>query len=85
MQLIILLLILDKEIKIIEDHCSKLGVKASLCMHWAKGGEGTKDLANNVVELCAKSKKNNLNFYILRKDSLWKKIEAIAKEIYGCK
>ena len=37
-------------------------VKVSLCMHWAKGGEGTKDLANNVVELCAKSKKNDFKF-----------------------
>ena len=47
----------DKEVKIIEDYCSNLGVKASLCMHWAKGGEGAKDLANNVVELCIKEKK----------------------------
>ena len=42
----------DKEVKIIQEYCSKLGIKASVCMHWAKGGEGTKDLANNVVELC---------------------------------
>jgi formate--tetrahydrofolate ligase len=73
----------NKEIKIIEDYCSKLGVKASLCMHWAKGGEGTKDLANNVVEICAKSKKNDFKFLYSEKDSLWKKIETIAKEIYG--
>ena len=73
----------DKEIKIIEEHCSKLGVKANLCMHWAKGSEGTKDLANNVVELCTKSKKNGFKFLYSAEESLWKKIEAIAKEIYG--
>jgi len=73
----------DKEVKIIEDYCSKLGVKASVCMHWAKGGEGTKDLANNVVELCAKSKKNDFKFLYSAETPLWKKIEAIAKEIYG--
>ena len=73
----------NKEIKIIEEYCSKLGVKASLCMHWAKGGEGTKDLANNVVEICAKSKKNDFKFLYSEKDALWKKIETIAKEIYG--
>ena len=42
-----------------------------------------KDLANNVVEICAKSKKNNFKFLYSEKDSLWKKIETIAKEIYG--
>ena len=73
----------NKEIKIIEEHCSKLGVKASLCMHWAKGSEGTKDLASNVVEICTKSKKNVFKFLYSEKDTLWKKIETIAKEIYG--
>ena len=73
----------DKEVKIIEEHCAKLGVKASLCMHWAKGGEGIKDLANNVVELCKKAKKNSFKFLYSTEMSLWKKIEAIAKEMYG--
>jgi len=73
----------DKEVKIIEEHCSSLGVKANLCMHWAKGGEGTKDLANNVVELCNKEKKNGFNFLYSAEMPLWKKIEAIAKEIYA--
>jgi len=73
----------DKEVKIIEEYCSKLGVKVSLCMHWAKGGEGTKDLANNVVELCNKDKKNEFKFLYSAETPLWKKIEAIAKEIYA--
>ena len=73
----------NKEVKIIEDYCSKLGVKASVCMHWAKGSEGTKDLANDVVELCAKAKKNDFKFLYSAETPLWKKIEAIAKEIYG--
>ena len=51
-------------------------------MHWAKGGEGTKDLANNVVELCKKANKNGFKFLYSTETSLWKKIEAIAKEIY---
>jgi len=32
-----------------------MGVKASLCTHWANGGEGTKELATHVVELCEKN------------------------------
>ena len=73
----------NQEVKVIEEYCSKLGVKANLCMHWAKGGEGTKDLANNVVEICAKSKKNGFKFLYSAEAPLWKKIESIAKEIYG--
>ncbi len=73
----------DKEIKIIEEHCSKLGVKANLCMHWAKGGEGIKELANHVVELCKKTKKENFKFLYSDDTNIWQKIEIIAKEIYG--
>ena len=32
----------DSEVKIIQDHCSKLRVKVSLCTHWSDGGKGTK-------------------------------------------
>ena len=73
----------DKEVKIIKEYCSELGVKVSLCTHWSNGSEGTKDLANNVVELCSKAKKNEFKFLYSSETPLWKKIEAIAKEIYG--
>ena len=73
----------EKEIKIVEDYCIKLGIKTSLCKHWEKGGEGTRDLANNVVELCNKTKKNGFKFLYSAEMPLWDKIEAIAKEMYG--
>tara|TARA_Y100000590_G_scaffold403604_1_gene490432 strand:+ start:382 stop:2067 length:1686 start_codon:yes stop_codon:yes gene_type:complete len=73
----------DKEVKVIEQHCNTLGVKVSLCKHWEKGGEGTRDLANGVVELCNKTKKNGFKFLYSAEIPIWKKIEAIAKEIYG--
>ena len=71
----------DKEVKTLIDFCLKLGVKASLCTHWANGGDGTKDLAEHVVKLC---EKNEAKFQFLYKNdiSLFKKIETIAKEIY---
>ena len=71
----------DKEVKTLIDFCDKMGVKAILCTHWANGGEGTKELANHVVELC---KKNETKFKFLyeSKTALFKKIETIAKEIY---
>ena len=33
----------DSEVKALIDFCENLGVKASLCTHWANGGEGTKE------------------------------------------
>jgi len=73
----------DKEVKIIEEYCLKLGIKVSLCTHWAKGGEGTRDLANKVIELCNKTKKDNFKFLYHSDSPIIKKIEAIAKEMYG--
>ena len=72
----------EKEVQIIKDYCSKLGVKVSLCTHWADGGNGTKDLANNVVELCKNNNKSNFKHLYSDESPLLQKIETIAKEIY---
>ncbi len=72
----------DKEVQIIKEHCLKLGIKVSLCTHWADGGEGTKDLANNVVELCKNNNKSNFKYLYSDEIPLLQKIEKIAKEIY---
>ena len=71
----------DKEVNELIDFCNNLKVKASLCTHWSNGGEGTKELANSVVEICDKNK-NKFKFLYEDKTSLFKKIETIAKEIY---
>ena len=44
----------ENEVNELINSCNKLGVKATLCTHWANGGEGTKDLASHVVELIDK-------------------------------
>jgi len=75
----------EKEVKIIEEHCSKLGVKVSLCTHWSDGGTGTKDLANNVVELCKKNDKSKFKHLYSDETPILEKIEKIAKEIYKAK
>ena len=71
----------EKEVKALIEFCNNLGVKASLCTHWANGGEGTKELASHVVDLC-KKKDTQFKFLYESKTSLFKKIEIIAKEIY---
>ena len=71
----------DKEVNALVDFCNKLGIKTSLCTHWSNGGEGTKDLAKKVVEMCDENK-NKFKFLYEDKIPLFKKIETIAKEIY---
>ena len=75
----------DKEVEIIKEFCSKLEVKVNLCKHWANGGEGTKDLANNVIEICKKSEKNKFKYLYSDDSPVLEKIEKIAKEIYRAK
>ena len=71
----------DDEVKALVDFCNKLGIKASLCTHWANGGEGTKELASHVADLCEKNE-NKFKFLYESKTPLFTKIETIAKEIY---
>ena len=71
----------DDGVKALVDFCNKLGIKASLCTHWANGGEGTKELASHVADLCEKNE-NKFKFLYESKTPLFKKIETIAKEIY---
>ena len=73
----------ENEVKLVKDHCSKLGVQASLCTHWAEGGKGTEDLAKIVVEACKKNNKENFKYIYPNEMSILKKVETIAKEIYG--
>ncbi len=72
----------DNETKVLIEYCNKIGVKVSKCTHWADGGKGTKELAKNVIKICEKSNSNNFKFLYDEKDTLWNKIEKIAKEIY---
>ena len=71
----------DNEVKALIEFCDGIGVKASLCTHWANGGEGTKELASHVAELCEKNE-DKFKFLYESKTPLFKKIETIAKEIY---
>ena len=73
----------DKEVQLIKEECAKLGAKVSLCKHWSEGGEGTKELANQVVDICKKNNKKNFKYLYDDEKSIVEKIETIAKEIYG--
>ena len=75
----------ENEIKILKEYCENIGVQVSKCTHWSDGGEGTKDLAKNVVEICDNSDPKNFKFLYDENETLWNKVEKIAKEIYRAK
>ena len=72
----------DEELNFVIDACAKLGIKAVVSRGFANGGEGTKDLAQAVVD---EVESGNNNFKPLYDWSLpvKEKIDKIAKEIYG--
>ncbi len=70
------------EINAIKQRCKKLGVQAVVANVWAKGGKGAEDLAKAVAEVVDKSRKKFKPIYQW-KWPVQKKIETIAKKIYG--
>ncbi len=72
----------EQELQYIQDFCKNLGVKAVINDAWAKGGEGSLDLANAVINLI---NNNDLDFKLLYdiKSTVKEKINTIAQEIYG--
>ena len=70
----------DAELEIMRSRMAKLGVKVVLATHWGDGGKGAADLAHIVVELC--EQKSNVTFVYDEQDTLWEKINKIAKKVY---
>lgn len=71
-----------EEIEYVIERCNELGVQAVVSEGWAKGGKGTKKLAQAVVNVV---EKNTTNFKPLYdwNSPIKDKIEIIAREIYG--
>ena len=72
----------DEEVNFVIEKCASLGVEAVLSEGWAKGGEGTRDLAKAVVNVVENKATQYKPLYDW-KSPIKDKIEKIAKEIYG--
>ncbi len=68
------------ELKLVEDKCRELGVNVALSEVWAKGGEGGKALAEEVVRLC--DGKNDFKYCYEADTTIQQKLEAIVKKVY---
>ena len=72
------------EIELITKRMQKLNVKIVLASHWADGGKGATELAKTVVDIC-ESTNQKMQFAYEDNDTLWDKINKIAKKIYRAK
>jgi len=71
----------DAEIEAVKDYVATQGSEAFLCQHWAKGSEGTKELATRVAAIADSGISQFAPLY--RDDlSLFEKIERVATAIY---
>lgn len=71
----------DREISLIEDACSQIGVRAVRSDAWAKGGAGTVELAEETVRLCEEP--SGFSFAYPSEAGVEEKIEAVVKKVYG--
>lgn len=70
------------EIKLVQDRCAELGVKAVMADVWAKGGEGAEELAHVVADTIEASTQEFKPLYDWNAP-IEEKIETVAREIYG--
>jgi len=72
----------DAEVSVVQKYCEEFGVQTIDCTHWADGGAGAIELAEQIVKICDAGK---AQFRTLYKDDkpLWDKARTIAREIYG--
>ena len=73
----------EAELQLVEDKCRELGVRAVLSEVWAKGGEGGKALAEEVVRLCEQPGAEAFTFAYPTDTTLVSKLNAIVQRVYG--
>src|SRR5574344_1682416 len=71
----------ETEIKCLEEKLKQQNISMSLVEAWGNGGDGAKDLAQKVVELCEKD--NNFKPIYNLDEPIKDKVLKVAKKIYG--
>ena len=71
------------EVKLVEDKCKELGVNVVLSQVWAKGGEGGKALAEEIIRLC--DEPSDFHYSYELEGTIEDKLNQIATKIYGAR
>ena len=69
------------EVQMLMDRSTHHGAKVILARHFAEGGKGATQLAEEVVRLCEQP--NHFKFAYEENETLWDKMKLIARKIYG--
>ena len=71
----------DAEIAMTKRMCEAAGARVAVSRHWEKGGDGALEFADAVIDAC----NDDVNFKFLyeMETPLRKRVELIAKEVYG--
>lgn len=72
----------DAEIALLQQKCEALGAKCVVSKHWAEGGLGAEQLAQEVLNI-VDHREPGFSFVYDENLSLWEKIEAISTKLYG--
>ena len=72
----------EAELKMVEEKCREKGVNVRLSEVWAKGGEGGKTLAEEVIRLCEEEKSDRFQFVYDLDTTIEEKLNAIATRVY---
>ena len=72
----------EAELKMVEEKCKEKGVNVRLSEAWAKGGEGGKTLAEEVIRLCEEEKSDRFQFVYDLDTTIEEKLNAIATKVY---
>ena len=69
------------EIALVRKYAEQAGARCAVSEHWLKGGEGALELADVVLDAC--NDKVDFKFLYSLETPLRKRVEIIAKEVYG--
>ncbi|HOV80309.1 MAG TPA: formate--tetrahydrofolate ligase [Bacillota bacterium] len=70
-----------EEVNMVRRYAEQAGARCALSEHWLKGGEGALELADAVIDAC--NDKPEFRFLYPPEMPLRKRVEIIAKEVYG--
>jgi formate--tetrahydrofolate ligase len=72
----------DAELALLTDKLNALGARSVIAKHWAHGGAGAEQLAQEILHI-VDNKEPSFNFVYNDELPLWDKIETIATKLYG--
>ncbi len=70
-----------EEVAVVKKAAEDAGARCAVSSHWAKGGEGAQELADAVIDAC--NDQNDFQFLYPMNLKLRKRVETIAKVVYG--